>query len=291
MYISSSGTGVSRLEVDPDRGADALGLGRAQRARRGRAWSGAGVDGDRIGAEALRELVVDQVRHRAARRARARPRRPPAKSTRSAPSATRDRDGVEGDRCRAPAADQHRRAGRSASSCGADRAPGIGDVVREAGDGLRRDPLGNPDQHRVRVRHPGGIGDEAAVVGTERQPVGREELDRLAVAGLAQAAAAHSPQEIWNGTLTRSPGSTALDRVADLDHLGDALVAEGELRPARARGRGRRPGRGRRWRPRAGARSPRRRPRSAAPRPPAIPARPPRRTSVASQDAAYPRRR
>ena len=40
---------------------------------------------------------------------------------------------------------------------------------------------------------------------------------------------AHSPQEIWNGTLTRSPGVEGGDGVADVDHLGDALVAEGEL--------------------------------------------------------------
>ncbi len=47
--------------------------------------------------------------------------------------------------------------------------------------------------------------------------------------------ASHSPQEIWNGTLTRSPGSTDLTRVADLGDLGDALVPEWE-RPLDRRG-------------------------------------------------------
>ena len=39
---------------------------------------------------------------------------------------------------------------------------------------------------------------------------------------------AHSPQEIWNGTLTSGPGANESTRVAELEHLRDAFVTERE---------------------------------------------------------------
>ena len=39
---------------------------------------------------------------------------------------------------------------------------------------------------------------------------------------------AHAPQEIWKGTTTRSPGRDGAHLVADLGHLGDELMADGD---------------------------------------------------------------
>jgi hypothetical protein len=138
----------------------------------------------------------------------------------------RDRDRVERNR---PGShrDQHGRT-RSLGERGSHTAPGIGNVVREAGDHGRSDPVGNRDEHRVGVRDPDRVACEAAVVNPDRQAVGREARHRVAIAALPGPAAG----ALTAGDLERNADQIAgLDRlhlVAHVGHLSHAFVPEGK---------------------------------------------------------------
>ncbi len=106
-----------------------------------------------------------------------------------------------------PADDQHRGLGLR-GEMGRHGAPGVDDVVADRRGGGGVHPVGERDEHLLGVGHPHQVGEEAAP-GTpvRREAVGGLPRDRLAVGGLSAATAPHTPQEIWNGTLTRMPGS------------------------------------------------------------------------------------
>ena len=253
-------------------------------------WVAARVDRDRVGAEPLRELLVEQVRAEGSacsRSAALPPASRPARRRARARSRSR-RGAIDA----AAAADQHRAPGRS-GELRPDRPPARrGCCPSRLAIAAGSTPSGHRTQHRVGERHPDRVAEEAAVVGSpsaartspsarrarscrccprrQRLALAAGDLERDAdeVAGLAPVTA--SPTSITSATHSWPNGN------------GSSGGDEAARRAA---------GRGRRWRRRAAARSPRRRPRGPAPRPRATRAFRPLRRSAAASPRARPARR
>ena len=162
MYISSSGTGVSR-EVDADAGADPLGLGRAQGAREA-VDVAAGVDGDRVVARAASGTRSSSSSPRADAARLPQVGAPTDEVHPLGPECRAIDDRVEGDRGTARRQIRTGAPGRSAR-CGPTVRQASGMLSREARDRRRLDAARDRHQHRVGERHPDRSLEEAAVVG------------------------------------------------------------------------------------------------------------------------------
>ncbi len=146
----------------------------------------------------------------------------------------RDRHRVQPDRAGGGAADDQDRGARLLAQRRRNRPPRVGDVVRDTGHVGRLEAVGNRHEHVSRIRHEHHVRQEAAPRGdVGAEAIGRHRHDAPA------APRAPAPARVAVATRDLKRDADPLARpqvtgvVADVDHLGHALVPDRERRRER----------------------------------------------------------